>query len=79
MCVVRMEQQYRFVYFNEMNLAVKSPMLTKRSPHFNITLDTMRLLTEVHTYTLWLHAYWWLQLGYNRLTRTSKCGHHWDL
>lgn len=44
----RIEQQYRFVYFNEMNLAVKSPMLSRRSPHLNISMDAMRLLTEVH-------------------------------
>lgn len=43
------EQQYRFVYFNEMNLAVKSPLLSKRPPHLTISSDAMRLLIEINT------------------------------
>ena len=46
----RIDQQYRFVYFNEMNLAVKSPMLSRRLPHMNISVEAMRLLTEVCMY-----------------------------
>lgn len=41
------EQQYRFVYFNEMNLAVKSPLLSRRPPHVTISPDAMKLLIEV--------------------------------
>lgn len=40
------DQQYRFLYFNEMNLAVKSPLLSRR---IAISPDAMRLLTEVNT------------------------------
>jgi hypothetical protein len=42
--ISRSDPGYQFVYFNEMNLAVKSPALTRRA----ITPDILRLLTEVH-------------------------------
>ena len=35
------------MYFNEMNLAVKSPLLSRRPPHLTISPDAMRLLIEV--------------------------------
>ena len=39
----RSDPGYQFVYFNEMNLAVKSPVLTRKA----ISADVLRLLTEV--------------------------------
>lgn len=49
------DQQYRFLYFNEMNLAVKSPLLSRRLPYVTITADAMRLLTEVNKeYDRWV-------------------------
>lgn len=44
----QVEQQYRFVYFNEMNLAVKSPLLSRKPPYFGITKEMMLLLTEIN-------------------------------
>ena len=41
--IVRSDPGYQFVYFNEMNLAVKSPSLTRKA----ISADVLRLLTEV--------------------------------
>ena len=43
----RLEQQYRYIYFNQVNLAVKSSLFSKRSPHNTITSDIMKLISEI--------------------------------
>lgn len=43
----RLDPQYRFIYFNEMNLAVKSPLLSKRPPFISISSEAMKLLADV--------------------------------
>ena len=43
----RLEQQYRYIYFNQVNLAVKSSLFSKRSPHNTITSDIMKLIGEI--------------------------------
>lgn len=52
-CVSRsVEQLYKYVYFNEMNLAVKSYLSSVRrsvSPAQLITPDAMRLIIELNT------------------------------
>lgn len=52
MFICRSDPGYQFVYFNEMNLAVKSPSLMRKA----ISADVLRLLTEVHIIvaTSWL-------------------------
>jgi len=45
--VHRLEQQYRFIYFNQVNLAVKSSLFSKRPPNNTITPDIMKLIGEI--------------------------------
>lgn len=51
MFITRLDPQYRFIYFNEMNLAVKSPLLSKRPPFVTIAPDAMKLLADVSAHT----------------------------
>ena len=51
-CPSSVEQQYKYVYFNEMNLAVKSYLSSLRrsvSPAQLISPDAMRLIIELNT------------------------------
>lgn len=41
-----LEQPYRYVYFNEMNLAVKSPLMYRQMT--TLPPDMMRLLVEIN-------------------------------
>lgn len=43
------DQQYRFIYFNSMNLAIKSSVHTKRSGIVTVAPDIMKLLVDMHT------------------------------
>lgn len=44
----RMDTQYRYIYFNSMNLAVKSPLLFKKGGYRQlIPNELMRILIEV--------------------------------
>lgn len=45
-----LEQQYKYVYFNEMNLAVKSSLSSRRtlSPLQHITPEAMRLIIDLN-------------------------------
>lgn len=42
------KQPYRMVYFNEMNLAIKSPLMSKNSTYLSVTPDMMCLLTQLN-------------------------------
>ena len=42
------KQPYKMIYFNEMNLAVKSPLLTRRPGQLGITPEMMCLLTQIN-------------------------------
>ncbi|XP_065899757.1 vacuolar fusion protein CCZ1 homolog [Dysidea avara] len=42
-----LEQQYRFIYFNQVNLAVKSSLFSKRPPNNTISPDIMKLIGEI--------------------------------
>ncbi|XP_003387660.1 PREDICTED: vacuolar fusion protein CCZ1 homolog [Amphimedon queenslandica] len=42
------KQPYRMVYFNEMNLAIKSPLLSRYNSYLSITQDMMCLLTQLN-------------------------------
>ncbi|XP_064406306.1 vacuolar fusion protein CCZ1 homolog isoform X2 [Halichondria panicea] len=44
-----LDPQYRFIYFNEMNLAVKSPLLSRRSTYVNILSEAMKLLADINS------------------------------
>ena len=43
----RLEQQYRYIYFNQVNLAVKLSLFSKRSAHNTITADIMNLISDI--------------------------------
>ena len=44
------DQQYRFLYFNSMNLAIKSSIHSKKNSSLvNVAPETMRLLVDIHT------------------------------
>ena len=52
-----LDPQYRFIYFNEMNLAVKSPLLSRRSTYVNILSEAMKLLADVSVNCkTWFHG-----------------------
>ena len=41
------EPQYKFIYFNHMNLAQKSTIHTKKPPHVTIQGEIMKLLCDI--------------------------------
>ena len=43
----RMDLQYRYIYFNAMNFAVKSPLLGKRAGYSAIPSELMRILVQI--------------------------------
>ena len=45
---VTSDQQYRFIYFNDMNLAIKSSIHAKRSSQISVSTEIMRLLVDIH-------------------------------
>ena len=48
--IISTDQQYRFVYFNEMNLAIKSSIHAKRSTTLvSVSPDIMRILVDIHS------------------------------
>jgi hypothetical protein len=43
----QMDLQYRYIYFNAMNFAVKSPLLGKRAGYSAIPSELMRILVQI--------------------------------
>ena len=50
-CIVRQRiKQYRFIYYNSMNLAIKSSIHARRSTLLvSVSPDIMRLLVDIHS------------------------------
>jgi len=46
--VQSIDQQYRFIYYNSMNLAIKSSIHAKRSSLVSVASEIMKLLVDIH-------------------------------